>query len=91
MNPSFSRAPFSITWLGLFIGPAASFFPMLAQTAETPKRNLLFIGQAKGYQHEATSTAMAGCFITASATFQPFGNVLTFRKCGLRWCSGRWA
>jgi len=32
---------------------------LLAQTPATPKRNLLFIGQAKGYQHEATSTAMA--------------------------------
>jgi hypothetical protein len=31
----------------------------LAQGAETPRRNLLFIGQAKGYQHESISTAMA--------------------------------
>ena len=31
---------------------------LLAQTPEPPKRNLLFIGQAKGYQHEAISTAM---------------------------------
>src|SRR5262245_66163162 len=30
-----------------------------AQTSDKPKRNLLFIGQAKGYQHEAISTAMA--------------------------------
>jgi uncharacterized protein len=30
-----------------------------AQTAGKPKRNILFIGQAKGYQHEAISTAMA--------------------------------
>ena len=30
-----------------------------AQTAAKPKLNLLFIGQAKGYQHEAISTAMA--------------------------------
>jgi type 1 glutamine amidotransferase len=29
-----------------------------AQIAEKPKHNLLFIGQAKGYQHEAISTAM---------------------------------
>jgi len=43
----------------MLIALATSFFPLLAQTAETPKRNLLFIGQAKGYQHEATSTAMA--------------------------------
>ena len=48
-------------WLGLFIALATFFFsgPLLAQTAEKPKRNLLFIGQAKGYQHEAISTAMA--------------------------------
>src|SRR4030095_8884299 len=32
---------------------------VFAQTAENPKRNLLFIGQAKGYQHETISTAMA--------------------------------
>jgi type 1 glutamine amidotransferase len=32
---------------------------LLAQTSEKPRRNLLFIGQAKGYQHEAISTAMA--------------------------------
>ena len=31
----------------------------LAQTQTKPKRNLLFIGQAKCYQHEAISTAMA--------------------------------
>ncbi|MDB6052986.1 MAG: Trehalose utilization [Verrucomicrobiales bacterium] len=31
---------------------------LLAQTTEKPKRNLLFIGQAKGYQHEAIPTAM---------------------------------
>ena len=32
---------------------------LLAQTAETRSHRLLFIGQAKGYQHEAISTAMA--------------------------------
>jgi hypothetical protein len=32
---------------------------LLAQPTDKPKRNLLFIGQAKGYQHEAISTAMA--------------------------------
>src|SRR6266481_1536258 len=53
------KIPFSITWIGLLIASAASFFPLLAQTADKPKRNLLFIGQAKGYQHEAISTAMA--------------------------------
>ena len=31
----------------------------LGQAPEKPKRNLLFIGQAKGYQHESISTAMA--------------------------------
>jgi type 1 glutamine amidotransferase len=30
-----------------------------AQPSDKPKRNLLFIGQARGYQHEAISTAMA--------------------------------
>src|SRR5882724_8396740 len=49
------------TWLGMGIVLTTSFFneTSLAQTAEKPKRNLLFIGQAKGYQHEAISTAMA--------------------------------
>src|SRR6185436_8641716 len=32
---------------------------LLAQPVEKPKHNLLFIGQANGYQHEAISTAMA--------------------------------
>jgi type 1 glutamine amidotransferase len=32
--------------------------PVSGQSPEKPKRNLLFIGQAKGYQHEAISTAM---------------------------------
>jgi type 1 glutamine amidotransferase len=32
---------------------------LLAQTPDKPKHNLLFIGQAKGYQHETISTAMA--------------------------------
>ncbi len=31
----------------------------LAEMQTKPKRNLLFIGQAKGYQHDAISTAMA--------------------------------
>jgi type 1 glutamine amidotransferase len=31
----------------------------LAETTNKPAHNLLFIGQAKGYQHEAISTAMA--------------------------------
>ena len=47
--------------LGLVIALAASMFggTLLAQMPEKPRRNLLFIGQAKGYQHEAISTAMA--------------------------------
>ncbi len=53
------RSAFSIAWLGLLIAMSTPFSPLLAQTAEKPRRNLLFIGQAKGYQHEATSTAMA--------------------------------
>jgi len=44
--------------LGLLAALAASLFSGSAQTAEKPARNLLFIGQAKGYQHEAISTAM---------------------------------
>jgi type 1 glutamine amidotransferase len=44
--------------LGLLVALAASLFSRPAQTAEKPARNLLFIGQAKGYQHEAISTAM---------------------------------
>src|SRR5205809_4672338 len=58
MNPSL-RSACRQTCLGLFIALTTSFLPLLAQTAEKPKRNLLFIGQAKGYQHEAISTAMA--------------------------------
>src|SRR5262245_63905218 len=38
-----------------FLASATSF----AQSPDTPKRNVLFIGQAKGYQHEAISSAMA--------------------------------
>src|SRR5437667_11595491 len=49
------------TWLCLMVALVSVEFhtALLAQTAEKPKRNLLFIGQAKGYQHEAISTAMA--------------------------------
>ncbi len=49
-----------ITLAGIALGTALS-----AQTPEQPgkpgkpKPNLLFIGQAKGYQHESISTAMA--------------------------------
>ena len=49
------------TWLCLLVALVSVEFSaaLLAQTSEKPKRNLLFIGQAKGYQHEAISTAMA--------------------------------
>src|ERR1700741_3011592 len=39
-----------LLWFGLI---------RLAPAADQPKHNLLFIGQAKGYQHEAISAAMA--------------------------------
>src|SRR5437773_2901741 len=50
------------TWLCLAVVLVSGEFrssTLLAETAAKPTRNLLFIGQAKGYQHEATSTAMA--------------------------------
>ncbi len=45
----------------LFVVLAVTAFSgtWFAQSPEKPKRNLLFIGQAKGYQHESISTAMA--------------------------------
>jgi type 1 glutamine amidotransferase len=43
---------------GLLMAMAALFLPLPARAAEKPKHNLLFIGQAKGYQHEAISAAM---------------------------------
>src|SRR5260221_11415394 len=48
-------------YLGLLVALATTAFSgtLLAQSPEKPKRNLLFIGQAKGYQHESISTAMA--------------------------------
>jgi type 1 glutamine amidotransferase len=45
-------------WLVLTLLAMAWNASAAEQTAERPKRNLLFIGQAKGYQHEAISTAM---------------------------------
>jgi type 1 glutamine amidotransferase len=49
--------PTRLSWV---IALAISFCGGLsfAQPVEKPKHNLLFIGQAKGYQHEAISTAM---------------------------------
>lgn len=55
MNPVRSNA--ALCWLFLLVILPPGTLP--AQTPEKPKRNLLFIGQAKGYQHEAISTAMA--------------------------------
>jgi len=45
-------------WLVLTLLAMAWNASAAEQTAERPKRNLLFIGQAKGYQHEAISMAM---------------------------------
>jgi len=48
-------------WLGLLLAGALNLAAAEKQADETlpAKRNLLFIGQAKGYQHETISTAMA--------------------------------
>lgn len=47
------------TWYCLMVlTTSVSSSSLMAQTSEQPKRNLLFIGQAKGYQHETISTAM---------------------------------
>src|SRR5256885_5642336 len=55
-----SKSKFATNWIRpLLAGTLVCSGSLLAQTAEKPKRNLLFIGQAKGYQHEAISTAMA--------------------------------
>src|SRR6185369_10568462 len=62
MNPPLGRNQ------RLLIALAASFLPLLAQTAEKPKRSLLFIGQAKGYQHEAISTAMVTLYDLGRST-----------------------
>jgi uncharacterized protein len=43
---------------GIGVLLAIGGFPASAQAAEPPKKNLLFIGQSKGYQHESISTAM---------------------------------
>src|SRR5881296_886381 len=46
-------------WLMVVLVTVVCHAPLLAQTSKEPKHSLLFIGQAKGYQHEAISTAMA--------------------------------
>src|SRR5437667_2163783 len=54
------KSKFATNWIcPLLAGTSVFSGSLLAQTAEKPNRNLLFIGQAKGYQHEAISTAMA--------------------------------
>ena len=54
-----SKSNSAKNWIGLLlVGTSVFSGTLLAQTAEKPMRNLLFIGQAKGYQHEAISTAM---------------------------------
>ena len=54
------KAHFRDSWLSLFVALTASIFNATAQaqTTNKPRHNLLFIGQAKGYQHEAISAAM---------------------------------
>src|SRR5438034_4153339 len=60
MSKMTSKSKFATNWICLLLaGTLVCSGTLLAQTAEKPKRNLLFIGQAKGYQHEAISTAMA--------------------------------
>ena len=50
------RPSLMLRWLLLIISVFS--WTVFGQAPEKPKRNLLFIGQAKGYQHEAISTAM---------------------------------
>ena len=59
MPKTHRKSTFAKAGLGLLLAFSFLSGTMLAQTAGKPKRNLLFIGQAKGYQHEAISTAMA--------------------------------
>ena len=55
MNPARSSIALRLSLLIISILSGTVF----GQAPEKPKRNLLFIGQAKGYHHEAISTAMA--------------------------------
>src|ERR1051326_1060727 len=60
MSKMTSKSKFATNWICLLLaGTLLCSGTLPAQTAEKPNRNLLFIGQAKGYQHEAISTAMA--------------------------------
>src|ERR1043166_595268 len=52
-QPESSEVMKKFLWLLLF------GWVRLASASDQPKHNLLFIGQAKGYQHEAISAAMA--------------------------------
>src|SRR5580765_1060808 len=64
-NSNVRRAPLTAAatqiCFGLLVALATTAFSgtLLAQSPEKPKRNLLIIGQAKGYQHESISVAMA--------------------------------
>src|SRR5260221_14682050 len=60
-RPSLLKRAAKRECLGLLVAltAIASSGPCLAQSPEKPKRNLLFIGQAKGYKHESISTAVA--------------------------------
>ncbi|MBI4890883.1 MAG: ThuA domain-containing protein [Acidobacteria bacterium] len=44
--------------LPVFLAAAALFFPSADSSAQTKKKRLLVIGAVKGFQHDATSTAM---------------------------------
>lgn len=48
-----------LRWLLVAFASLTCCLGVPAQSPAQPKRNLLFIGQAKGYQHESISTAMA--------------------------------
>jgi uncharacterized protein len=58
------------TWLCLTVVLVSAEFRsmLLAQAAAQPTRNLLVIGQAKGYQHESISTAMATLYNLGRST-----------------------
>ncbi len=44
--------------LPVFLAAAALFFPAADSPAQSPRKRLLVIGAVKGFQHDATSTAM---------------------------------
>src|SRR6266542_4288158 len=57
-------------WLWLLVVLVGAEFrsTLLAQATAKPTRNLLVIGQAKGYQHESISTAMATLYNLGRST-----------------------